>query len=142
MKGVLLCFLLLAATLPVSASENLRVFITDSKSWEVGGGFGGGDDAVVGSVKGGARPQTAEIMKTFGKRCPEATVTIKREKADYIIVLDHEGGKNLLRRDNKVAVFNSDGDMIYSGSTRMLGNAVKNACRAVRADAASHPDVQ
>ncbi len=55
-------------------------------------------------------------------------------------MLDHEGGKNLLRRDNKVAVFNSVGDMIYSGSTRMLGSAVKDACRAIRADVASRPD--
>lgn len=137
----LVSLLVAAIALPMSAANKPRVFITDSKSWEIGGEFGVGDDAAIGSIKGGARPQTAEIMKTFGKQCPEVTVTIKSEKADYTIVLDHEGGKNFLRRDNKVAVFNSDGDMIYGGSTRLLGNAVKNACMAIRADAVSRRDL-
>src|SRR5258705_7122736 len=39
-----------------------------------------------------------------------------------------QGGKGALHRDNKVAVFNSDGDSIASHSTRSLGNAVKDAC--------------
>jgi len=40
---------------------------------------------------------------------------------------DHEGGKDAISRDNKVVVFNRDGDAIMSKSTRMLGNAVKDA---------------
>lgn len=112
-------------------SDRTRVFITDSQSWAVSGGFfifnGGG-----GGVRGGARPQSAEIMKTFGKRCPENTVTLKQEQADFIVLLDHEGGKHWIRKDNKVAVFNMRGDMIYSGSTRNLGNAVTGACNAIR----------
>ena len=34
-------------------------------------------------------------------------------------------------RDNKVVVFIKDGDSIYSGSTRSLGNAVKDAWEAI-----------
>lgn len=71
-------------------------------------------------------------MKTFGKRCPENTVTLKQEQADFIVLLDHEGGKHWIRKDNKMAVFNMRGDMIYSGSTRNLGNAVTGACNAIR----------
>ena len=112
--------------------EKVRVFITDSESWQVSGGFGGTSGTSGGGVSGGARPQTVEIMKTFGKRCPELTVTLRRDKADYVVLLEHEGGKGVARRDNKVAVFNADGDMIYSGSTRTLGNSVKNACKAIR----------
>ena len=134
MRRVFAPLVLIAVALTAAAANKPRIFITDSKSWEISGGLGVGDNAGVGAVKGGARPQTAEIMKTFGKHCPEAIVTIKSEKADYVILLDHEGGKNFIRRDNKVAVFNSDGDMIYSGSTRMLGNAVRDACNAIRAD--------
>ncbi len=134
MKRVFAPLVLVAVALSTAAANKPRIFITDSKSWEIGGGFGVGDNAGVGAIKGGARPQTAEIMKTFGKQCPGAIVTIKSEKADYVILLDHEGGKKFIRRDNKVAVFNSDGDMIYSGSTRMLGNAVRDACSAIRAD--------
>jgi hypothetical protein len=114
------------------AQDKPRVFVTDSDSWEASGGFAGGRANGVGGVggsgSGGARPQTAEIMKTFGERCPSTTVTINRERADYIVILQHEGGKELFRKDNKLAVFNKDGDMILSNSTRTLGNAVKEAC--------------
>jgi hypothetical protein len=45
-----------------------------------------------------------------------------------------EGGKEVISRDNKVVVFNYDGDSILSHFTRMLGNAVKDACAAIAAD--------
>jgi hypothetical protein len=115
-----------------------RVFVSDSRSWAASGGFAGVAEPVGGGSSGGARPQTAEIMKTFGERCPESVVTIKREKADYVIILDHEGGKGFLRRDNKFALFNKDGDAIKSGSTRSLGNSVKDACEALKKDWQSH----
>jgi len=41
-------------------------------------------------------------------------------------------GKEGARKDNKVVVFEKEGDAIYSGSTRTLGNAVKDACKAIR----------
>ena len=50
-------------------TEKARVFITDSQSWEMGGYSGGSGGAGGGTVHGGARPQTAEIIKTFGERC-------------------------------------------------------------------------
>ena len=87
-----------------------------------------------GATRGGARPQTAEIIKTFGERCPGVIVNNKQEKADYVVLLDHEGGKGLILHDNKVAVFNKDGDSIVSHSTRSLGNAVKDACEAITSD--------
>src|SRR5437899_6689302 len=91
-----------------------RVFITDSKSWEIAGGGGGSSTGFGGATRGGARPQTAEIVKTFGERCPGVIVNNKQEKADYVVLLDHEGGKGLILHDNKVAVFNKDGDSIVS----------------------------
>jgi hypothetical protein len=48
-----------------------------------------------------------------------------------VVVLDHEGGKGLLRHRNKIAIFNRNGDDIFSDSTRELGNAVKDACEAM-----------
>lgn len=112
-------------------ADKPRVFITDSKSWQMSGGFGGNPEGFGGGVQGGARPQTAEIIKTFGERCSECVVTSKVEKADYVVLLEHEGGKGLARKDNKFAVFTKDGDLIASGSTRSLGNAVKDACAAI-----------
>jgi PEGA domain-containing protein len=115
-------------------AQKPRVFITDSKSWEMSGSSGGSGGNFGASVHGGARPQTAEIIKTFSERCPGVVVNNKAEKADYTVVLDHEGGKGLIRRDNKVAVFNKDGDSIISKSTRSLGNAVQDSCEAIAKD--------
>jgi len=91
-------------------------------------------------MAGGARPQTAEIIKTFGERCPEVKVNNKQERADYVVVLDHEGGKGLLRHRNKVAVFNRvSGDSITSSkSTLSLGGSVQEACEAITRDWSEH----
>ncbi len=136
----LTCFAVLVSAY-VSLGQNdrkPRIFVTDSQSWEMMGGFSGSaglySAEIGGGFSGGARPQTAEIMKTFGQRCNESTVTIKRENADYIIILEHEGGKGLIYRDNKFALFNKEGDSINSGSTRSLGNSVKDACTAIKQD--------
>jgi len=126
--------MVLAVSVCSLAADKPRVFVTDSKSWEISGGVGGTQDAFGGASKGGARPQTAEIIKTFGERCPGVIVNNKQEKADYVILLDHEGGKDMISRDNKVVVFNKDGDAIVSRSTRVLGNAVKEACGAITTD--------
>lgn len=116
------------------AQEKARVFVTDSKSWEISGGSGGSSGAFGGETHGGARPQTAEIIKTFGEKCKDVTVTMKQEKANYVVVLEHEGGKSWIRKDNKVAVFNQDGDSIVSHSTMSLGGSVDDACKAIMKD--------
>ena len=128
---LLALFSLLFLFSSLHAAVKTRAFITDSDSWQMSGGFATGDEGGAGASRGGARPQTVEIMKTFGERCPGVTVTINQQKADYVVMLEHEGGKGGIMKDNKVAVFNKDGDMIYSGSTRSLGNAVKDACNAI-----------
>lgn len=125
-----------SASAPAEPSDGkIRVFVTDSQSWEMRGGGGGGGNSngwgASSSFSGGARPQTAEIIKTLNERCPEFTVTNVLGKANFVIVLDHEGGKGLLRHRNKIAVFNHNGDDIFSDSTRELGNAVKDACVAM-----------
>ncbi len=105
------------------AQNEVKVFVTDSQSWSVG------------KNSGGARPQTVEIMKTFYKNenCEAITITLDENKADYIVVLDHEGGKGLVWKDNKVAVFNAERELIYANSTRKLGSAVKDACKSITA---------
>jgi hypothetical protein len=115
----------------------VRVYISDSQSWEVTGGWAAANGSGGGHESGGARPQTAEVIKTFNERCPELTVTNNKDFANYAVILDHEGGKGVLRVRNKIAVFNRIGDAIYSDSTRSLGNSVKDACEAVRKDQSS-----
>jgi hypothetical protein len=136
MRSVSYCSLLVVCLCGLMTAETgkPRVFITDSQSWEMAGGGGGSSSGFGGATKGGARPQTAEIIKTFGERCSDVVVNNKQDKADYVVLLDHEGGKGLTHRDNKVAVFNQDGDSILSHSTRSLGNAVKDACEAIGKD--------
>jgi hypothetical protein len=118
-----------------------RVFVTDSQSWSTYGySWLHGNDAGLsgGSVsQGGARPQTVEIIKTIGERCPEVVVTNQPPRATYVVTLDHEGGKGLLRVRNKVAVFNRIGDSIFSDSTLTLGEAVQRACSAIKKDSPS-----
>jgi hypothetical protein len=55
-----------------------------------------------------------------------------REGADFVVVLEREGGKSILRKDNKYAVFSGSGDLVTVGSTRMLSSAVSGACEAIR----------
>jgi hypothetical protein len=62
-----------------------------------------------------------------------------QEKTDYVVVLDHEGGKGLLRHKNKVAVFNRvSGDSVVSKSTLSLGGSVQTACESIAQDWSAH----
>lgn len=123
MKKVLSIGLFVVAA--ASAQDKVRVFIGDSNSWEtVGGGLFGGST-------GGARNQTPELIKTFQQKCGAVTITNNKDKADFTVTFSHEGGKGYARRDNKIAVFSKEGDIVHSGSTRSLGGAVEGACRAI-----------
>jgi hypothetical protein len=124
---------------PQLAIEKPRVFITDSESWEMNGSAAGSNGTFAAQSHGGARPQTAEIIKTFGQRCTEVMVNNKQDFADYIVVLDHEGGKGYLRHRNKVAVFERiSGDAVVSHSTLSLGGSVEDACNGILQHWATH----
>lgn len=130
-----LTFLLLASTATQAQNQSKpRVFVFESDSWEIGGGGGGSPSGFGIGGQGGARPQTAEIIKTFNERCRISVVTMHKDRADYLVRLEHEGGKDIISRDNKFVLFNQTGDAIESGSTRSLGNAVKDACKALLSD--------
>ena len=72
-------------------------------------------------------------MKTFLQRCPEVAITADRDKADYTVRLDHDPANPTTPfvHGNKVAVFNKSQDLVFSTSTRLLGNAVRAACAAI-----------
>lgn len=130
-RALLILPLLMASVAARQDASKARVYVSDSPPWEQSGAFANADGRVAGFSSGGARPQTAELIRTLGERCPQVTVTIKREAAHYILLFDREGGKGVVRRDNKFALFRRDGDSVGSGSTRTLGNAVKDACAAL-----------
>lgn len=114
----------------------VRIFVVQSDSWSFSGKNTERDGIGAGSLSGGAKPQTAETMKTISKRaeCQGIVVTINRDNADYILMLERVGGRGVVQKDNKMALFRRDGDMIASSSTRSLGNAVKDACIAIQGD--------
>jgi PEGA domain len=130
-----------SAAVPNSALPDTkpRVFVTDSNSWSMQGSSGGSGGSFGGSYAGGARPQTAEIIKTFGQRCPQVIVNNHADASNYIVELDHEGGKGLLSHKDKVAVFvQKTGDSIFSKSTLSVGGSVQDACTALIAHWGAH----
>jgi hypothetical protein len=70
--------------------------------------------------------------ETFGERCGDMAVTLKQDQAEYVVLLEHDGNRKIGRKRNKVAVVNRNGRVIYSHSTRTLGNAVQDSCRTIR----------
>lgn len=119
----------------VTTGDKPRVFVTDSQSWQMTGSGGGSNGSWGAQTHGGARPQTAEIIKTFGERCPQVMVNNRQDLADYIVLLDHEGGKGALSHKNKVAVFQKvSGDAVVSRSTLSLGGSVQDACEGIVKD--------
>lgn len=137
--GVLLAVMSIVTVSMVYGQDKARVFVTDSNSWEIRSEAGGSSDAFAGASSGGARPQTAEIIKTFGQRCPEVIVNNRVSASDYVVELDHEGGKGLLRHKDKIAVFvRTSGDSIFSKSTLSVGGSVQDACGAIAKHWAAH----
>jgi hypothetical protein len=116
-----------------AAADKPRIFITESQTLQVSGDATAGDVKGALSLIGGSSPQSLDVIKNFAERCPALVVTGNREKADYIVRLDHEGVNPTTPfvHGNKVAVFNKSDDLIYSNSTRILSSAVKGACSAI-----------
>jgi hypothetical protein len=93
----------------VTERPGARVFITGAK-----------DDA-----------HQANAIKIFNDRCPTAQITTAQDKANYFVQLPPT---SLKQSKNVVVVTNEAGDVIHSGATLNLGNAVKDACTAIMND--------
>jgi hypothetical protein len=117
---------------PAPANDGkTRLYVTDSESWEASGGWGKGDGKSGGSSKNGPSPQAADFMKNFNERCPRVTVTDDKDRAKYAVIIYHAGAKGVLVHQNKIAVLNRQGDVIFSDATHKVGNSVKDACFAI-----------
>jgi len=49
-----------------------------------------------------------------------------------VVLLERDGKREVGGERNRVAVVDRSGRVIYSHSTRTLGNAVQDGCRAIR----------
>jgi hypothetical protein len=133
MTKVSIGFVLFAAL--AAAADRPRVFVTESRAAQASGEASVGDVKGALALTGGTSPESVEVMKAFAKECPEVTVTANRERADYLVRLDHEGVNPTTPfvHGNKVAVFNRDQDLVFTNSTHLLASAVKGACTAILA---------
>jgi hypothetical protein len=128
-----LAAVLLAESL--QAAEKPRIFLTESQALRVSGEAELGETKGALSLTGGTSPQNIEVMKQFTRHCPDVVVTANRDKADYTVRFDHESASpiTLFVRGNKVAIFGKNEELIFSTSTRLLANAVKESCAAITA---------
>ena len=135
MRTSLICSILLATTVSTlfAGADKSRVFITESQSPQASGDASLGEAKGSLALTGGTSPQNLDVIRAFSRNCPNAIVTSSRDKADYVIRLDHEAlnPTTPFVHGNKVAVFNKNEDLIYSNSSRLLGGLVKAACAAI-----------
>ena len=124
---------ILALPAILAAADKPRVFITESTSARLSGDASAGEMKGSLAFTGGTSPQNVEVIKAFSRNCRDAVITANREKADYVVRLDHEAisPTTPFVHGNKVAVFDKNEDLIYSDSTRLLGSSVKGACDAI-----------
>ena len=70
---------------------------------------------------------SADLMKNLGSRCPNVSITLDSKKSDYMLEAWGWSGHY------KFTVYKKGGEAVYSTSTVMLSNAVKDVCHYVNA---------
>jgi hypothetical protein len=131
----LACLLLAAGAVLASDTARIRIFLLGSQPVQLSGDASLGETEGSVQLAGGTAKEHVEVMRNFMKHCPQVIITANRERADYVVRVEHEGANpaTLFERANKVAIFNKDEDLIFTHSTRFLSSAVKDACRAFMA---------
>lgn len=90
-----------------------------------------------GNVWRAKRDQSIEMAKDFEARCPDTKVTIIQEKADYTVILNHiEVGA--FGRNNQMEVADKNGDILTTHDKGGIKGGVKEMCKVILADWASH----
>jgi hypothetical protein len=107
-----------------------RALLSDRKSWETSGGFSRTSVDNPGTGRLTLRPPPAEIFKAWREHCPAIGVTADPANADAIVLIDRQAWRS---PTYPVSVFRLNGDVLYAGGARLLGNAVKDACKALTA---------
>lgn len=66
-----------------------------------------------------------DIMKYLNQKCPNVTITLDSTKSDYMLTARGWSGQY------RFTLYRHGGDLVFSTSTMMLSNAVKDVCRYV-----------
>jgi hypothetical protein len=68
---------------------------------------------------------SAELMKHIVEKCPNVAMTLDSKKSDYMLEAGGWSGSY------RFTVYQHGGTAVYSTTTRMLSNAVKDVCKFV-----------
>ncbi|HLZ39864.1 MAG TPA: hypothetical protein VKQ11_02820 [Candidatus Sulfotelmatobacter sp.] len=140
-------FAIILLTSLAVAQDKPRVFVQGKGSEDVqssGSGGGGRHWGAWGSKSTiDSHDEGMEVSKDLQKNCPDVTVTLNQQNADYTVMLNRESKKNrgLLRSNSQVEVANRQGDVLGTNATHTVGNAAKDACQLITADWAQHGPV-
>ncbi|MGA8145101.1 MAG: hypothetical protein WB987_14540 [Candidatus Acidiferrales bacterium] len=68
---------------------------------------------------------SADLMKHIVEKCPNVSITLDPKKSDFMLEAGGWSG------NYKFTVYQHGGVAVYSTTTRMLSNAVKDVCKYV-----------
>ena len=130
-RSVLL--VLLAALASAQQDGKIRVFLAGAEPEKISGAGFLGDSQGAVELTRTAPSYDIESMRTFSQNCPEAVMTTNRQKANVVIRIEREEPSPVTPfvKGNRIAVFNLEDELVYATRARLLGNASKNACRAI-----------
>jgi hypothetical protein len=125
--------MLLATALNAEPPARTYVFLAGTEPERISG------EAVLGESRGALELSRStpsydiESMRTFTRQCPSVVMTTRRDKADIIIRVERvdPSPTTPFVKANKIAVFNLNDELVYATRARLLGNASKDACRAI-----------
>jgi hypothetical protein len=112
----------------------VRVFMTNSGSWKQTGGWGLAGQSRTGT----AAPADPDGVKSFEKHCSQYPITSNRDAATFVILLDQLNIKTPKKGRDKITVYDRAGVAIYSNSTRLLDDSIRDACKAIGGSHSKH----
>ena len=124
---------LLATALRADTPPKIFVFMAGSEPERISGqGIVGTSQAAIELTRT-APSYDIESMRTFSRHCPSVVMTTGRDKADVLIRVERDDPNPTTPfvKANRIAVFNSNDELVYATRARLLSNASKDACRAI-----------
>jgi hypothetical protein len=134
LRVALVLHIVLAAVLNAEPPEKTRVFLAGTEPERISGEAVTGQSRSMLELTRSAPSLDIEAMRTFSRECPGVVMTTRRDKADIIIRIEREGPNPTTPfvKGNRIAVFNLDDELVYATRARLLRNASRDACRAIR----------
>jgi len=121
---VLIGAAVLPLILPLLAQEKPRVFITPNATRRTQGYRNPSYEQRSTTVE----DRTVEMSRDFSDSCKEVTVSAERRKADYIVRLNRQIGRN------QIAVYHANGDLVGVANKASINGSVKAACELIKRD--------